>query len=121
MLEYFIMFIAGAMTMRALQKMLDVAPNFNTWKHTEYTILQILADMHVQRLTANEIIKLMYEESGKQEEYVKVKSAIEQKYNALINNSLNNLKKNLPYKVEYNNLKEAVTIYLKKNKERSDG
>lgn len=121
MLASFLLFIGGAVLMKTLQYILDVKPNYHVWKHTEYTVLQILADLHVQQLTANQIIKLAYEEAGKEEELAKVKSVIEQKYNTLINTCIQNMKNNLPYKVEYNTIKEAVEIYLKNLQESRDG
>lgn len=121
MIASLLIFIAGAVAMRLLQWGLHITPNYYTWKHTEYTALQILTDLHVQQLTANEILRLVYEEADKEEEYNKVKTVIEQKYNSLINNSLNNLKANLPYRVQYNSVKEATEQYLAKQKEKRDG
>lgn len=120
MINLLIIFVCGAVTMRLLQWFLSITPNYYVWKHTEYTVLQILTDLHVQKLTANQILELAYEEAGKQEEYIKVKSVIEQKYNTLINNSLSNMKRKLPYKVKYGNVREAVETYLQKNKENGD-
>lgn len=121
MLSAFIFFICGAIVMRALQAILDAKPNYYMWKHTEYTILQVLSDLHIQQLTANQIIKLAYEEAGKEEEFDKVKTVIEQKYDRLINTCLQNMKAKLPYKVKYNSVKEAVEQYLQKIKESKDG
>lgn len=121
MLTGFLLFIGGAVLMRVLQVILDISPNYYVWKHTEYTILQVLTDLHVQQLTAEKIITLAYEEAGREEELPKVKSAIEQKYNALINTCLKNMKNNLPYKVEYNTIREAAEHYIKNIKEKQDG
>lgn len=119
-MEAFLWFISGAILMRLLQWVLMITPNYYAWKHTEYTVLQILAELHVQKLTAIKILQLVYEEADRMEEYEKAKSLLEQKYDTLINNSLNNMKNNLPYKVEYNNVSEAAIHYAAQKKENRD-
>lgn len=112
MLSAFLFFIAGALTMRLLQFMLSVSPMLDIYKHAELTALQILLEIDVQSRTELKISKLVYEDLNKEEEYKEVEKALKQKYNSLITNSINRLKKCLPYKVTYNSLEEAVQYYM---------
>lgn len=120
MLDAFIYFIAGATTLRVLQFVLSVKPNYYIFKETENTTLMILAGLHVNKLTALNILKLIYEDVDRQEDFEKVKIAINERYNALITRCITSLKSALPYKVEYNSLDEAMKIYFNKAKEKKD-
>jgi len=117
MLEFFLYFIVGAVSMRILQIFLALTPNYNIFKEAEYVSLYILGELHVHRLTAIKILELSYEEAGRSEEFERSKDAINQRYDALINKCIENLKLRLPYKVEYNSLNEALNNMLKEKLE----
>lgn len=119
MLSAFLFFIAGAIAMRLGQFIFSINPNYYIFKATEYTVLTILAELHVQKLTANKIIEFAYEDAGRISEFKTVKSAIDLRYDALIISCLYNMKKHLPYKTSYNTLEEATVYYLQ-NKENKD-
>lgn len=117
MFDAFLMFVAGAAAMRLLQMLLAINPNYYIFKEAETVSLYILMDLHIQRLTAIKILELTYAECGKTEEFDKVKTAIDEKYNILITRTLSNLKNRLPYKVDYNTLQEAAEYYRSKRGE----
>ena len=112
MLTYFIFFVLGAASLRALQFFLSVTPNYYIYKKAEYVCLQILMDLEVRKLTVLKVLKLSYDDTGDTEQYEKVKYAINEKYDKLITNCIDNLKTNLPYKVKYANLNEAAEYYI---------
>lgn len=121
MFDAFLVFVAGAAAMRLLQMILTINPNYYIFKEAETVSLYILMDLHIQRLTALKILELTYEECGKSEEFYKVKTAIDEKYNILITRTLSNLKSRLPYRVKYNTLQEAAEYYRTKNEEKRNG
>ena len=120
MFNTFLIFLSGAITMKILQLLLGIMPNFYIFKEAERTTLMILTDLHVRRLTALKIIELSYEEAGVSEEFLKVKSAINEKYDILINKCIENMKSKLPYKVQYTTLHEAVTLFIQREKEKTN-
>jgi len=117
MIDAFLYFIVGAVTMRILQLFLAVTPNYNIFKNAEYISLYVLGELHVQRLTALKILELSYEESDRSGEFEIVKNAMNERYDALINKCIANLKAQLPYKVQYNTLNEALTAVLQEKSE----
>jgi hypothetical protein len=61
----------------------------------------------VWRYQAINVVKLCYEESGRQEEFAKVEAKIHEKMTLFQQNILAILKANLPYRTDYTNLMEA--------------
>lgn len=116
MFSYFIVFLCGVFTLRILQFVLSITPNYYIFKHAEYTVLRVLAELHVQKLTALKILELCYHESERSNEYYNVETAVNKRYDDIINKYIVNLKATLPYKTNYNNLADAVAEFLKESK-----
>jgi len=116
----FAFFIIGALSYAMMQIFLSITPNYKIFKHTEATVLLVLAELHIQRLTAIKIIQLAYEESDRMSEFDNVKRAIDERYNLLITNCIEKMKNNLPYKIEYSTIQEAMNTYTKNIKEARD-
>lgn len=115
MFQAFIFFLAGIITHKVLQFCLSITPNYNIYKEAEMTALKILGELYVARQTSLKVLKAIYESTDKQEEYFEAEKKIKVHYDTLINNSLLNIKKNLPYKVPYNTLNEAIAYYIQKH------
>lgn len=116
MLQYFIFFILGVLSLRLLQFMLAITPNYYIFKHAEYTVFKILGELHVQKLTVLKLMEICYHEIGKDAEYKSVESQVNKRYDDLINRYIKNLKSTLPYKTNYNSLDEAVKLLLEETR-----
>lgn len=114
MFQAFIFFLAGIITYKVLQFCLSITPNYNIYKEAEMTALKILGEVYVTRQVSLRLLKAVYESSEDKEEYFEAEKKIKVHCDTLINNSLLNIKKNLPYKVPYNTLNEAVSYYIQK-------
>lgn len=112
----FLFFLAGVITLRMLQFFLSITPNYNIYKESEMACLKMLGEFSVQKHTALNLLKVVYENSENKEEYYKAEKQIKLHFDTLINNSLLIIKNNLPYKVPYNTLNEAFTYYILKYK-----
>lgn len=121
MFDAFLFFVLGAVTFRILQVFLAITPNFYIFKEAEQVSLYILLELHVQRITALKVLELAYEESDKTEDFHKIKTILDERYNILITKCISNLKSRLPYKVQYNSLEEAASAYRVNKEERRDG
>ena len=116
MFEYFIVFLAGAFCLRIFQFILSISPNYYIFKHAEYTVLRVLAELHVQKLSALKILELMYAESERTNEYYNVEYAVNNRYDGIINTTIKSMKNQLPYKTKYDTLNEAMETFIEENR-----
>lgn len=112
MIDYLIVFLCGAVCMRLIQFMLSITPNYYIFKHAEYTIFRILAELHVTKMTTMKIVEICYADLEKDAEYKNVETAVNKRYEEIISKYIGKLKETLPYKTNYNNLTEAMTQLL---------
>ena len=113
MLDAFLIFICGAFAMRVLQFFLAITPNFTAFKYTETCVIRILAELHINKLTAMKILEICYRDADKLNEWYSVENEVNKRYDSIIKDNINKLKSVIPYKIEYNNLREAVASLLK--------
>ncbi len=122
MFTAFLYFLAGVLTHKVLQFILSITPSFNIFKEVELTCLKVLTNMYVNQQQTIQVLKTVYDSAEDKEEFYKAEKTIKLHHETLINNSLAFMKKNLPYKVPYNTLNEALSYYIQKNKlENKDG
>lgn len=112
---YFSFFILGALTFKVLQELLSVISGYQVFKFTEHYTITMMAELEVYRLQSIKILELCYEEAERGEEFNKVKDKINEKFNFLQNGIMKIIKSKLPYKVQYDNFREAVKILQEEN------
>jgi hypothetical protein len=117
MLDYFLVFVCGAVVMRVLQVLIGITPNYYIFKQAEFAAIKTLAELHICKLTVMKIVEICYRDVDKLNEYYVVESEVNKRYNNIINNSIASIKANMPYKVEYSNLQEAVEVLMKEKKD----
>jgi len=118
----FLYFLAGILTHKIVQYILSITPNYYIYKHSELTAIKLLGEIYLTKLKSLEMLKIIYEHVGKEEEYAKAEKILKLNYETLINNSLSTMKLYLPYKVPYNSINEAISYFIQKNKvENKDG
>ncbi len=115
-LNYFIFFIAGAMTMKLVQTLFSVIGGYKIFKFTEYYSVTLMAQIEMWRYQAVTIVKLCYDEAGRQEEFVEVEKKIHEKFFFLQQNVLGIIKSHLPYKVDYDTFLEGYKVLEKEKK-----
>lgn len=114
----FIFFLLGALTVKVLQALLSIIKSYSIFKFTEHYCITIMTEIETWRYQSLAIVKLCYEEAGREEEFAKVEQKIHEKFTLFQQNILGILKANLPYRTDYSNLMEA---YKKLQEEQKNG
>jgi hypothetical protein len=116
-LNYFIFFIAGAMTTKLAQALLSIIGSYRVFKFTEYYSVTLMAQIEMWRYQAVTVVKLCYDEAGREEEFREVEKKIHEKFFFLQQNVLQIIKNHLPYKVDYDTFLEGYKVL---EKEKND-
>lgn len=115
---YFLFFILGAFTFMLFQQLLSVVVGYQVFKFVEHYAITLMAELEVYRHQSIQILKLSYEDVGQDEEFIKIKNKINNKFDLLHDGMITVIKNRLPYKVDYSHLKDAIKIV---EQEKKDG
>ncbi len=116
MVDAFMFFVLGVVTMRVLQFLLGIVPNYYIFKQAEYSAFRILADVHLQKLTVMKIIEACYFDTGRGDEFLAIQNEVNKRYNDIISKCIERIKTSLPYKTTYNNLQEAIETLIEEKR-----
>ena len=118
--DYLIVFLLGAVAMRLFQFILAITPNYYIFKHAEYTVFRALAELHINKMTVMKIIELCYDETDRADKYKDVETAVNNRYNDIINKYIQKLKTLLPYETKYSSLNEGIQILLEEREKNGN-
>jgi hypothetical protein len=108
MWDYFLFFLLGVLTTKALQALLNIITAYNVLKKAEIVTLAVMLESEAWRIQAITILELVYTDVERQEEFEKIKESVNKRYKEVQDNVLAIMKLKLPYQVPYTNLSEAA-------------
>lgn len=120
----FMFFTLGALIHSLLQSILGVYSSYKLFKYTEVYCVSLMIHAESWRHQALKILEIVYADADKQEEYVKIKNSVNNKFAEIQQNIIRLIKERVTYKIEYNNLSEAqeyILENLKRFKGEDDG